>query len=99
MRHCGAALLAFTEKFFNFQNFGALEMAKFRSPAIDARCDHGESGHKFCVTVALHDLRRKRRRFQPKFFAHYTLDFWIDVRMCADCSADLSDPNSLAGLR
>jgi hypothetical protein len=63
MRHGGAAFLAFAEKFFYFEHFSPLEMTKFGGPAINARCDHGESGHEFCVTVALHDLRRERRGF------------------------------------
>src|SRR5438477_4808752 len=99
MRHRGAAFLALAEKLFHFQNFGALKMPKFRRPAINTRCDNGERGHKFGVPVALNNLRRKRRRFQSKFLAHYTLDFWIDVRMCANCAADFTNPNSLARLR
>src|SRR6187399_2081296 len=61
VRHRGAAFLAFAEKLFYFQNFSPLEMPKFRGPAVDTRCRQRESGHKLRVTVALHDLGRKRR--------------------------------------
>jgi hypothetical protein len=63
VRHGRAAFLAFAEKFFYFEYFGPLEMPKFRRPAINTRRDERESGHKLCVPVALHDLRRKRRGF------------------------------------
>src|SRR5215469_9960021 len=99
VRHRRAAFLAFAEKFFYFQNFSPLEMPKFRCPAINARRDHGESGHKFCMTIALHDLRRKSRRFQSEPLTHRTLDFWIDVRVRAHCATDLADANALSGLR
>ena len=72
-------------------------MAKFRRPAVDARRDHGESGHKFCVSVALHDLRRKLRGFQSEPFAYRTLDFWIDVRMRAHRATDFANANTLSG--
>src|SRR2546429_6641122 len=98
MRHRGAAFLALAEKLFHFQNFGALEMTKFGCPSINARCNNGKSCHKFGVAIALDDLRRKRRLFQSKCVAHFTLNFWVDVRMGANCAADFPDPNSLARL-
>ena len=57
VRHGGAAFLAFAEKFFDFENFGALKMPKFGRPAIDARGNYCERSHEFRVSVALHDLR------------------------------------------
>ena len=98
MRHGGAAFLPLPEKLFYFQNFGTLEMTKFGCPPINARCNNGESCHKLGVAIALDDLRRKRRRFQSKFVAHFTLNFWVDVRMGANCAADFPNPNSLARL-
>ena len=57
MRHGRTAFLAFAEKLFHFQNFGALKVTKFGGPAVNARRDNGESGHKFGVAIALDDLR------------------------------------------
>src|SRR5215472_13256790 len=73
-------------------------MAKFRRPTIDTRRDHGESGDKFCVTITLHDLRRKRRWFYSEPLTHRTLDLWIDVRMRTDCATDFANTNTLLGL-
>ena len=42
VRHGGAALLSFAEKLLHLQHFGALQMAKLRRPAIDARRDQRE---------------------------------------------------------
>src|SRR5215469_16045038 len=61
MRHRRAAFLAFTEKFFDLENFGPLEMTKLRSPSIDARSNHGKCSHKLGMPIALHDLSRKCR--------------------------------------
>src|SRR6266480_2183095 len=98
VRHGGAAFLAFAEKFFYFEHFSPLEMAEFRGPAIDARADDGESRHKLCVTVALHDLRRKRRGFQSELLTYGPLDFWIDVRVRTHCATDFANANTLSGL-
>ena len=87
VRHCRAAFLSFTKEFFHFENLGPLEMTKFSGPAIDARCNHGECGQKLRVPVALHDLRRNRRRLQAKFLANDTLDRRIDMGMRADRAA------------
>jgi len=91
MRHGRAPFLAFAKIFFHFENFSSLKVTKFRCPAIDAGSDHGQRRHKFGVAVALHDLRRERRRFQSEFFADGAFNFWIDMSMCADCTTDFAD--------
>src|SRR5438034_5625887 len=64
--HRRTAFLPFSKKFFNFQHFSPLEMTEFGRPTIDAGSDHGERGHKFRVSVTLHDLGRKRRGFRSE---------------------------------
>ena len=42
VRHGAGTFLAFGKKFFRFQNFGALQMAKLRRPTFNARADESE---------------------------------------------------------
>src|SRR5205823_7853408 len=99
MRHGRAAFLSFAKIFFHFQDFRSLKMTKFRCPAIDAGSDHRQRRHEFSVSVPLHDLGRKRSRFQSKFLTHGALNCWIDMCVGADRTADFADANSLESLR
>ena len=71
-----------------------MQVTKLCCPAIDARSDHGERGHKFGVPVALHDLGRQICWLQSQFLAHRAFNSWIDVCMRADCAADFANPNA-----
>src|SRR5450432_2337766 len=95
VRHRGAAFLAGAEKFFDLEDFGPLQMAQLRRPAIDARGDERERGAKFRVAIALDDLGGKDRRLQSEFFANMTLDARIEMRMSADGAAEFADPDAL----
>ncbi len=44
VRHRGAPFLAFAEKLLHLENLRALQMAKLRRPAVDARCDQRQRG-------------------------------------------------------
>jgi len=46
VRHGAAAFLALGEGFLGFQHLGALEMAEFNSPTLNARADKGQRGLK-----------------------------------------------------
>src|SRR2546421_12028935 len=98
VRHRRAAFLSLPEKFFHFENFWSLQMAKLGCPTIDARSDHGQRSHEFCMPIALHDLGRECGRLQTKLFADRTLDRRIDMRMRADSTTDFSHTNPLANL-
>src|SRR5215813_2465069 len=98
VRHCRTAFLAFTKEFFDLKHFGSLKMTEFSRPPVDAGGDHCERSHEFSVPVALHDLGRKHGRFQSQFLAYPSFDFWIDVRVGADGTANFSNANPLAGL-
>src|SRR5256886_13301648 len=97
--HRRTAFLPFAKKFFNFQHFSPLEMTEFGRPTIDAGGDHGQRGHKFRVSVTLHDLGRKRRGFQSEFLAYSSLNLGIDMCVRADGAAYFADTNPLARLR
>src|SRR5438067_8702507 len=98
VRHGRAAFLAFAKKFFDLQNFSALEMTKFCRPTIDTGGDDSERRHEFGMTITLHDLSRECCRFQSELFANRALNFWIDVRMRAHRSAYFADADALARL-
>src|SRR2546426_12208404 len=74
-------------------------MAKLSGPTIDARGDHGQCRHEFCMTITLHDLSGKCRRLQTKLLAYGALDSGIDMRMRAHRAADLTHANAFSGLR
>ena len=44
VRHGGTSLLSFAKKFFDLENFRALQMPEFGCPAIDARRNESERG-------------------------------------------------------
>src|ERR1051325_500139 len=98
VRHGRTAFLAFAEIFFDLENFGALEVTKFRRPTIDARSDHGERAQKLGVTIALNNLSRKRGGFDPEAFANFSLNFWIEMRVRADRAPEFVDADSRASL-
>src|SRR5437867_11873726 len=50
------------------------------------------------MAIALHDLSRKRGGFDPESVANFSLNFWSEMCVCADCAADFADANPLAGL-
>ncbi len=62
VRHGAAALLAGGEIFLDLEDFGALEMAEFGGPLVDAAGDERERVHEMRVAVALDDLGREQRR-------------------------------------
>src|SRR5437763_16123613 len=68
VRHGGTAFLAFAEKFFYFQNLGALQMPKLCCPTIDTGGDDSERRHEFGMTITLHDLSRECCRFSYELF-------------------------------
>ncbi len=83
VRHRAGTFLSVGEKFFRFQNFGALQMAKFRRPTFDARADQRQGGDKLGVQIALNHLRRDRRGAQPQFLADICFDLRAkDARWC-----------------
>src|SRR5207245_9225706 len=84
--HRRTAFLPFAKKFFNFPHFSPLEMTEFGRPTIDAGGEHGQRGHKFRVSVTLHDLGRKRRGFQSEFLAYSSLILGIDMCVRADAA-------------
>src|SRR2546423_9327708 len=98
VRHGRASFLPFTKKFFHFQNFGALQMPKFRRPPVDARRDQRQRSTEFGVPVPLDDLRRNLRRVQPKSLANLLLNDRIEVRVSSDGAAKLADTNALLRL-
>jgi hypothetical protein len=87
--------LAFAKKFFHFQNFSALEMAEFGSPAVDRRGDQCQCRQKFSMPVALDDLGRDCRRPQPEFLANFALNPWIQMRVRPHRAAEFSNANAL----
>ena len=98
VRHGRAPLLAFAEKFFHFQNFSALKVSEFGSPAVDRRCDQCQGRQKFSVAIALHDLGRDCSRTQPEFLANLALDPRIQMRVCPHRAAEFPDANALTRL-
>ena len=97
VRHGAGTFLAFGERFFGFQNFRALQMAKFHRPAFDARADERERGLKFRVDVALHDLRGDGRGAQAEFFADKFLDARRQMRARAHRAGNFADGDNFAG--
>src|SRR5438445_12446409 len=88
--HRRTAFLPFAKKFFNFQHFSPLEMTEFVRPTIAAGSDHGQRGHKFRVTVTLHDLGRNRRGFQSELLVSSSLDLVIDMCDRPDVTASFA---------
>src|SRR5208282_1875516 len=74
VRHGAAAFLAFGEWFLGFQHLGALKVAEFDGPTLDARADEGKRGLKFGMDVALDDLGGNRRGTQAELFAYASLN-------------------------
>ena len=75
VRHGAAAFLARGERFFGFENFGALKMAEFNGPTFDAGADERQRVHELGVNVALDDLGGDGRGAQAQLSADITLDF------------------------
>jgi hypothetical protein len=67
--HGAAAFLALGEGFLGFEHLGALEVAEFDGPTLDARANEGKCGLKFGMDVALDNLGGNRRRLQAEPFA------------------------------
>ncbi len=96
VRHGAAAFLAFGERFFGFEHFGALQVAELHRPTLDARADEGHGELKFGVDVALHDLRGDGRGAEAQLLADVSLDAWRQVRARADCAGDFADGHDIA---
>src|SRR5215831_14930372 len=69
MGHRAGTFLAFGKGFLGFEHFGALQVAEFHRPALNARADECQSDLKFGVDVALDNLRGNGRGAQAEFIA------------------------------
>src|ERR1035437_9076963 len=97
VRHGARTFLASGERLFGFENFGALQMAEFDGPTLDARADEGECGLEFSVEVALHDLRGDGRGTQAELFADKIFHTRRQVRASSDGTGKFADGNNFAG--
>ena len=69
MRHRAGAFLALAKEFFDFQNFGSLQVTKFGGPTLDAGADQGQRPDELSMQIPLNDLGRDWGRAQAKLFA------------------------------
>ena len=96
VRHGAAAFLAFGERLFGFEHFGALQVAELHRPTLDARADERQRELEFGVDVALHDLRGDGRGAQAELLANVSLDARREVRARADGAGDFADRHGVA---
>ena len=94
VRHRRRAFLSFAERLFDLTDLGASEVADLDGELVERRRAHGERREQLRVSVALDDLRRRRRRLQPKAFARDPLDLGVDRRVLADGSGELADAHA-----
>src|ERR1035437_9875757 len=97
VRYGARTFLADGESLFGFENFGALQMAEFDGPTLDARADEGARGLEFRVDVALHDLRGDGRGTQAELFADKIFHTRRQVRASSDGTGKFADGNNFAG--
>ncbi len=57
MRHSRRTLLSSLERFFRFQNIGALQVAHFGREFIQTAAYQRQRHHVFGMAIALNDLR------------------------------------------
>ena len=96
VRHGAAAFLSLAEILLHLEHLGALQVAEFRRPAIDAGSDECEIGHELRMAVALQDLGGKRGGLEIQALANDPLDLGIKVGVGSHGSADFSDSDALA---
>ena len=99
VRHRRRALLSFAERLFDLAHLGAREVADLERELVERRRAHGERREQLRVSVALDDLRRRRRRLQPEALARDPLDLGVDRRVLADGAGELADAHAFERAR
>src|SRR5690606_26032734 len=74
VRHRARTFLTFRKRFFRFEHFGALQVAKLHRPTFNTRADERHRGLKFGMNVALHHLRGDGRGLDAKFLANVSFN-------------------------
>ena len=97
--HGAGALLALGEALLDLADLGALEVAEFGCPALDAAAGDGERGEELGVAVALEDLRGERRGPEAEGAADMRLDARVEMGVGADGAGDLADGGLMGAQR
>ena len=97
VRHRGRALLAAAERLLHLAHLRAGEMPQLEGEPLQRGRQQRERVQHLGVPVALEDLRRARRRFEPEALARDPLHLWIGRRVRADRARELADPHPFEG--
>ena len=96
--HGRGALLTGAERLFDFQDFGALQVAQLGRNPFQRAADQGQGREEGRVTVAGHNLGGNRLGPERESAAHKGFDLRVDIGKCADHARDFTVGNVLAGL-
>src|SRR5205814_10094905 len=91
VRHGGTAALLTAERFLDFADFGALEMANFQRDFFERGGNERKGAEILRVAVALNDLRSDGRGAETQALADAFFHFRAEMRSITDGARDFSD--------
>src|SRR5439155_25916353 len=98
VRHGGAAALLAAERFLDFADFGALQMANFQRDFFERGGNEREGAEILRVAVALNDLRSDGRGAETQALADAFFDLRAEMRSTTDGAGNFSDGHLRRGV-